>query len=113
MIVARRLSWPSVRRVALMNASVDAVAIALILYACDGVGSGLGILLVLPVGATSVLGDSRDAFLIAAIATVGVLTQQIFVYFVSDISTADYTNAGALGMVLFAVALLVSPIANR
>jgi two-component system, NtrC family, sensor histidine kinase PilS len=113
MIVARRLSWPSVRRVALLNASVDAVAIGVILYACDGVASGLGILLVLPVGATSVLGDSRDAFLIAAIATMSVLIQQAFVYFSGEISLADYTNAGALGVVLFAVALLVSPIANR
>ena len=113
MIVARRLSWPSVRRVALLNACVDAVAIAVILYACDGVASGLGILLVLPVGATSVLGDSRDAFLIAAIATMGVLIQQIFVYFAGDTASSDYTTAGALGVVLFAVALLVSPIASR
>src|SRR5262245_29939005 len=48
MVVARRLSWPSIRRVALLNAIVDAVAIGLILYACNGVVSGLGILLVLP-----------------------------------------------------------------
>src|SRR5262249_34482368 len=34
MVVARRLSWPSIRRVALLNATVDAAAIALILYAC-------------------------------------------------------------------------------
>ena len=113
MVVARRLSWPSVRRVALLNASVDAVSIALILYACDGVSSGLGILLVLPVGAMSVLGENRDAFLIAAIATVSVLVQQILVYLAGDASTGDYTNAGALGVVLFAVALLVSPVANR
>jgi two-component system, NtrC family, sensor histidine kinase PilS len=113
MVVARRLSWPSVRRVALMNATVDAIAIAVILYACDGVSSGLGILLVLPVGATSVLGDSRDAFLIAAIATVCVLVQQMFVYLGGNTSTGDYANAGALGVVLFAVSLLVSPIANR
>jgi two-component system sensor histidine kinase PilS (NtrC family) len=113
MVVARRLSWPSVRRVALLNASVDALAIALVLYACGGVASGLGILLVLPVGATSVLGDSRDAFLIASIAALSVLTQQIFVSLSGDTSSADYTNAGALGVVLFAVALLVSPIAHR
>jgi two-component system, NtrC family, sensor histidine kinase PilS len=113
MVVARRLSWPSVRRVALLNASVDAAAIAIIMYACDGVASGLGILLVLPVGATSVLGDSRDAFLIAAIATIAILTQQIFVYLAGSVSAGDYTNAGALGVALFAVALLVSPIAHR
>jgi two-component system sensor histidine kinase PilS (NtrC family) len=42
-----------------------------------------------------------------------VLTAQIFASLTSDASSADYTNAGALGVVLFAVALLVSPIAHR
>src|SRR5829696_1779561 len=41
MIVARRLSWPSIRRVSLLNAAVDSVGIALILYASGGVASGL------------------------------------------------------------------------
>jgi two-component system, NtrC family, sensor histidine kinase PilS len=113
MVVARRLSWPSIRRVALLNALVDSIAIGIILYSAGGVGSGLGILLVLPVGATAVLGDQRDAFLIAAVAALAVLIQQIFVYLGGDTSIADYTTAGVLGAVLFAVALFVSPIANR
>ena len=113
MVVARRLSWPSIRRVALLNAAVDSVAIAVILYSTGGVASGLGILLVLPVGATAVLGDNRDAFLIAAMAALAVLVQQIFSYLVADTQIADYTTAGVLGAVLFAVALFVSPIANR
>jgi two-component system sensor histidine kinase PilS (NtrC family) len=113
MVVARRLSWPSVRRVALLNAAVDSLAIGIILYSAGGVGSGLGILLVLPVGATAVLGDDRDAFLIAAMAVLAVLAQQIFVYLSGDTPISDYTNAGVLGVVLFAVALFVWPIANR
>ena len=113
MVVARRLSWPSIRRVALLNAAVDSIAIGIILYAAGGVSSGLGILLVLPVGATAVLGDQRDAFLIAAIAALAVLGQQIFSYLGGDTVVADYTTAGVLGAVLFAVALFVWPIANR
>lgn len=113
LVVARRLSWPSVRRVALLNATVDALAISIILYACGGVGSGLGILLVLPVGAMAVLGNNRDAFLIAATAALGVLVQQIFAHLGGDVSSADYTTAGVLGVVLFAVALSAWPIANR
>ncbi|MEJ1960452.1 MAG: ATP-binding protein [Gammaproteobacteria bacterium] len=113
MVVARRLSWPSVRRVALLNAAVDSLAIAVILYSAGGVASGLGILLVLPVGATAVLGDNRDAFLIAAMAALAVLVQQIFAYLAGDTLIADYTTAGVLGTVLFAVALFVWPIANR
>ena len=113
MVVARRLSWPSVRRVALLNAAVDSVAIAAIVYSAGGVASGLGILLVLPVGATAVLGDNRDAFLISAMAALAVLVQQIFAYLGGDTLIADYTTAGVLGGVLFAVALFVWPIANR
>lgn len=115
MVVARRLSWPTptIRRIALLNVSVDALAIALVLYACGGVASGLAILLVLPVGAMAVLGDSRDAYLIAAIAALGVLAQQIFAFLDGEASVADYTNAGVIGVVLFAVALLVSPVASR
>src|SRR6185369_415529 len=113
MIVARRLSWPSIRRVALLNAAVDSVGIAIILYSAGGVGSGLGILLVLPVGATAVLGNHRDAFLIASMAALAVLTQQIFAYLGGDSLISDYTTAGVLGGVLFAVALFVWPIANR
>ncbi len=113
MVVARRLSWPSIRRVSLLNAAVDSVAIAVILYSAGGVGSGLGILLVLPVGAMAVLGDNRDAFLIAAMAALAVLVQQIFTYLAGETAVSDYTNAGVLGAVLFAVALFVSPIASR
>src|SRR5687768_4336321 len=36
MVAARRLSWPSIRRVALMNAAVDSLAIAVILYSMGG-----------------------------------------------------------------------------
>jgi len=113
MVVARRLSWPSVRRVALLNTTVDALGLGIILYASGGVASGLGILLVLPVGAMAVLGDNRDAFLIAAISAIGILVQQIFAYLAADASVADFTTAGVIGAVLFAVALFVSPIAHR
>jgi two-component system sensor histidine kinase PilS (NtrC family) len=113
LIIARRLKWSSLRFVALVNAGVDAGAIALILYASGGVASGLGILLVLPVGAMAVLADHRDAFLIAAVAALGVLVQQIFVGLSESAPSADYTTAGVLGMVLFAIALSAWPIANR
>jgi len=113
LVVARRLSWPTLRRIALVNAGIDAAAISLILYACGGVSSGLGILLVLPVGAMAVLADNRDAFLIAAFAALGVLAQQIFSYFTDSVQGTDFTGAGVLGVVLFTIVLAVWPVANR
>jgi len=113
LIIARRLEWSSMRIVALVNSGVDSAAIALILYASGGVSSGLGILLVLPVGAMAVLSDHRDAFLFAAVAAIAVLVQQIFVSLDEGAPTTDYTTAGVLGSVLFLIALSAWPIANR
>jgi two-component system sensor histidine kinase PilS (NtrC family) len=113
LVVARRLSWPSVRGVALLNSGVDAAGISLILYASGGVASGLGILLVLPVAAMAVLAEHRDAFLISAMAALGILLQQIFVYVAGVAPASDFTTAGVIGLVLFAVGLSAWPIANR
>ncbi len=113
LIIARRLKWTSLRIVTLVNASVDSLAIALILYASGGVASGLGILLVLPVAALAILADHRDAFLIAAVAAIAVLVQQVFTVLTDNVSGTDYTAAGVLGVVLFAVALSLWPVAHR
>jgi len=113
LIVARRLSWSSLRSLALVNAGVDTLAIAVILYSSGGVSSGLGILLVLPVGAMAVLAEQRDAFFISAFAAVGVLIQQIIVNLEGRADVTDYTTAGVLGVVLFIIALSAWPIANR
>jgi two-component system sensor histidine kinase PilS (NtrC family) len=113
LIIARRLKWSSLRIIGLVNSGVDAAAMALILYASGGVSSGLGILLVLPVGAMAVLADHRDAFLFAAVAAIAVLIQQIFVNLENGGPATDYTTAGVLGAVLFLIALSAWPIANR
>ncbi|MBS0422514.1 MAG: PAS domain-containing protein [Proteobacteria bacterium] len=113
LMLARRLEWTSLRIVGMVNAGIDAAGIALIVYASGGVSSGLGILLVLPVGATAVLADHRDAFLFAAIAAISVLVQQIFSNIDGTAPSTDYTTAGVLGAVLFLIALSAWPIANR
>ena len=113
LIIARRLEWSSLRIVALVNASVDALAIAFILYSAGGVASGLGILLVLPVFALAVLADRRDAFLIAAVAALAVLAQQAFSVLTDATPVTDYATAGLLGAVLFATSLATWPIAHR
>jgi len=113
LIIARRLEWASLRIVTLVNASVDSIAIALIVYSSGGIASGLGILLVLPVAALAVLTTHRDAFLIAAVAALAVLVQQVFAGLADNTPTTDYTSAGVLGVVLFAIALSLWPVADR
>lgn len=113
LIIVRRLRWVSLRIVTLVNAGIDSMAIALILYASGGVASGLGILLVLPVAALSILANHRDAFLIAAVAALAILVQQIFTALADNTPSTDYTAAGVLGLVLFGIAMSLWPVANR
>jgi two-component system, NtrC family, sensor histidine kinase PilS len=113
LVIARRLRWSTLRLVALVNASVDSAAIGFILYASGGVSSGFGILLVLPVLAMATLAKHRDALLIAAMAALAVLVQQFFVGLELPTRFGEYTTAGVLGVVLFAIALLAWPLANR
>src|SRR5215472_12914264 len=95
LIIARRLEWSSLRIVALVNASADALAIALIVYAAGGVASGLGILMVLPVFALAVL------------------AQQVFSSVTDATAVTDYVTAGLIGAVLFAASLATWPVAVR
>jgi two-component system sensor histidine kinase PilS (NtrC family) len=113
LVIARRLRWSTLRVVALVNSSVDSAAVGVILYASGGVSSGFGILLVLPVLAMATLAKHRDALLIAAVAALSVLVQQFFVGLSSPMRFTDYTTAGALGVVLFAIAVMAWPLANR
>jgi two-component system, NtrC family, sensor histidine kinase PilS len=113
LVIARRLHWSSLRIVALVNATVDALAIGLILYASGGVASGFGILLVLPVFALSVFAGQRDALLIAAVAALALLVQQVFVGVTDEAPAGDYVTAGVFGAVLFLVAFAMWLVTNR
>jgi two-component system sensor histidine kinase PilS (NtrC family) len=113
LIIARRLHWSSLRIVALVNATVDALAIGLILYASGGVAGGLAILVVPPVLALTVLASRRDALLIAAVAALGVLVQQLFVGVSDAAPISDYVTAGVFGGIVFLVAVAMWPVADR
>ena len=112
LIVFRRLSRKAPPLTPLANGVLDATVIGLILYASGGVSSGFGILLVLPVLALTLLAGRREALLIAALATLAVLLPQLLIGLHAP-READFTTAGVLGAVLFAIALSAWPLAHR
>jgi two-component system sensor histidine kinase PilS (NtrC family) len=113
LIAMRRLPFASLRMLALVHALVDSIAIAWVLWASGGVQGGLGILLLLPIGALALLASNRDTFFMAAAATVAVLVQQVAWNLTPGQAAGGYLNAGVLGAVIFLAALLVRPLANR
>lgn len=110
-ILALKQRWPKLEHQAWLHIVVDIVAISLLLYSSAGVSSGLGMLLVIPVGAVSLL--LRRAFVIAAMAALPLLAQQLVVHLTGLAAAADYTAAGVLGAILFIIALGVLPLADR
>jgi two-component system, NtrC family, sensor histidine kinase PilS len=113
MVFVRRRFWRNAQLLSLAHVVVDSVAVGAILWATDGVASGLGILLLLPVGAMAVLASNLHAVFLAAIATIALLLQQTFSQLAGEAQVSDYLSAGVLGTVIFLVALLVRPLANR
>ncbi len=105
--------WPSRRIMVVAHTLLDSTAVAVLLYCSGGAGSGLGILLVIPVGAMALLAEGRTAFANAAIAALAILVQQIFSAAFGSAPTTDYPLAGMQGGVIFLVALLAWPVSAR
>jgi two-component system sensor histidine kinase PilS (NtrC family) len=106
LMALRRLPVVGLRLLALSHALVDAIAIGFVLWASSGVESGLGILVLLPVAAMTMLVTHRDALFMAASAAVAVLAQQLARELASATDAGGYLNAGLLGVVIFLAALL-------
>src|SRR6478735_4174901 len=109
-VVGGRRLLPNLRATTFVHAMVDAIAISLLLFSSGGVASGLGILFVVPVGAMALLADNRDAFLLAALATLALFAQQLGAHLTGLADPSDYPGAGILGAIVFLVALLAWPL---
>ena len=105
--------WRSRHALVFVHMLLDTTAIGALLYSSGGVASGLGILLVIPVGALSLLAEGRASLGVAALAALGLLTQQILAVIAGNAQTYDFSLAGMLGAVLFLVALMAWPVSNR
>jgi two-component system sensor histidine kinase PilS (NtrC family) len=92
---------------------VDIVAIVVLMHASGGISSGLGGLLVVFVGAGSLLMPLQVPGFFAALASLAVLGEQVFSQFGGGGGPSNYSAAGVLGAIIFAIALAARPLANR
>ena len=100
-----RLRHPGYELQTIVQILVDIAAITLLMFASGGPASGLGILLIISVATGSILLPGRMAFLFAAIATMAIMGEQIYSSLALGASRpTGYTQAGLLGLALFATA---------
>ena len=75
-LVRRRLASAYVQTI--LQATVDMLVLVLLLHACGGVASGLGLLFLLPVGGLAFLLPPRSALFLAAVAAIAMLADTIW-----------------------------------
>ncbi len=105
--------WMPIGIQAASQSMVDIIAITLLMHASGGLSSGLGGLLIVFVGATSLVLPMQMPSIIAALATFAILGEQVFAQFTGQIPTPNYPAAGLLSGIILAVALGARPLANR
>lgn len=92
---------------------VDIIAITLLMHFYGGVSSGFGTLMIAVIAGGSLLLPGKSALLFAALATLAILTHEIYASLHPLFDNSAYTQAGLLGAALFATALLAITMAQR
>ena len=88
----------------ILQATLDIVVLMVLLHACGGVASGLGLLLLVPVGSLAFLLPPRSALFLAAVTILALLMDTIWQQLTGRVDINIYATTGLLGIVLFTVA---------
>jgi two-component system, NtrC family, sensor histidine kinase PilS len=112
-LVALRRQYGQVQMHIHGQAIADIVFITLVMHASGGISSGLGELLIISVGSLSLLLRGQQAFLLAALATVALLIEQIAAFSQGMAGTAEFAQTGLLGIVLFTIVAVTQILRRR
>ncbi|CAH9019402.1 two-component system sensor histidine kinase NtrB [Candidatus Nitrosacidococcus sp. I8] len=96
-----------------LQLGTDIVVVSLFTYASGGIGSGLGVLLVVIVAAGGILTLGRHSSGLAAFAVLALLFEHSYGFLSEQSFQGTYTQAGLLGIALFSTALLSQVLAQH
>ena len=91
----------------------DIAVLTVLMYLSDGVGSGLGVVILVAVAAGAVLVTGRPSAFLAAVATIAVLYEEFYVSLVPPEFRSDYFQAGILGAIYFATSIAIQTLSAR
>ena len=91
----------------------DTIIIILLMHACGGISSGIGMLLIISIAVTGLLVEQSLSIIFASLASLGLLAEHVY----SSIYIANYsgtsTQVGILGATLFATAIVTHKLTLR
>ncbi len=109
-----RRRWPLFETQAPFLAFADVVLLTLLIHASTGLASGLGLLLVVAVGGSSLMLSTRLTVFFAALASIAILLELNWGALTGGAWVIEgYTQTGLLGGAMFATALLSHTLAQR
>jgi two-component system sensor histidine kinase PilS (NtrC family) len=112
-IVASTVKRPGFVTQVYIQTGADILALTLMMHASGGIDSGLGMLFVVSIAGASMLTEGRTAGLFAALATLAILSEQLYAHFNDTYQFTSYPRAGMLGATIFATAILAHVLAHR
>lgn len=107
------LGWPKPARQIELAIFLDIALYTALMHTSGGISTGLGLILAIVVAAGAILLEGRLSLLFAALATLAVIFDAFYAELYARVPSADFTQAGLLGVTYFAVALLAHVLARR
>ncbi len=111
-IVTIQTRWPRFDLQLSVQVIADILLITVLMYSSGGIASGLGLLILVTLAASSLISRGRLAMFHAAIATIAVLLQQTYLSY-TQTDAGGYLQAGLLSIAYFAIAGLAYVLAKR
>lgn len=104
---------PSLETQTIIQTCIDISVIIIITHAFSGINSGLGMLLIINISMTSLFLPKRFTLLLAAVAALAILGNQIYSQLAIASFHANFVQSGILGMIIFAFAFTTSSFSRR
>jgi two-component system sensor histidine kinase PilS (NtrC family) len=95
-----------------VHVAADVGFIVLLLYASNGISSGLGLLLLTTLAGAGLISRGRLTLFYAALASIGVLLEQTYEVLKLDAPETQFVQAGLLSTAYFAIAWLAHALAR-
>ena len=112
-IVAALIERRGFKRQVSLQIYSDTIIIILLMHACGGISSGLGMLLIISVAVTGLLTEQVMAILFASLASLGLLTEHVYSVINIPGYTGTSTQVGILGASLIATAIVTHNLIMR
>ena len=91
----------------------DVFIITLLIYASAGVGSGLGLFLIVTIASGSIMIRGRISTFLAAVATLAIIYTELYLALLLEDPPNQFIQTGILGIILFVTSLYIQTLTDR